>query len=74
MFDPLVPLNEARVVNGTTITGGTPVKVMVKVAVPVPPVLVALIVALKVPETDGVPLIRPVVVLTLRPVGNPLAA
>jgi hypothetical protein len=47
---------------------------MTRIALPVPPALVALMLALNVPETAGVPLIRPVEVFTLTPVGNPLAA
>ena len=45
-----------------------------KVAEPVPLVLVAEMVALKVPPAVGVPVIAPVIVFTLKPVGKPLAA
>ena len=47
--------------------------VKVRVAVPVPPLLVARSVTLDVPSTMGVPEIKPVVVLTERPAGNPVA-
>ena len=40
---------------------------------PVPLVFTALIVAVVVPEAVAVPEIKPVLVLTLRPPGNPLA-
>jgi hypothetical protein len=55
-------------------TVGPGFTVTTSVALPVPPELVALRVTLKVPLTVGVPLINPFVVLTLRPVGKPLAA
>ena len=51
--------------------GGT--TVITSVAVPVPPALLALIVTLVVPVALGVPLITPVLVLTLNPAGNPVA-
>ena len=44
-----------------------------KVAEPVPPALVALIVTLKLPAAVGVPEMRPVVVLTDSPAGKPVA-
>ena len=47
--------------------------VKVSVAVPVPPLFVALSVILVVPAAVGVPEITPVVVLTESPVGNPVA-
>jgi hypothetical protein len=47
--------------------------VKVKVALPVPPALVALIVTLYVPAVVGVPEIAPVLVFTLKPAGNPVA-
>jgi hypothetical protein len=47
--------------------------VMTRVAVPVPPELVALIVTLYTPPTVGVPEMSPVLVFTLRPAGNGLA-
>jgi len=54
-------------------TTGPGFTVTTSVALPVPPELVALMVELKVPLAVGVPLIKPLVVLTLRPVGKPLA-
>ena len=45
----------------------------VKVALPVPPELAALIVTFDVPVVDGVPETNPVDVLTVRPDGNPVA-
>ena len=54
-------------------TGGGGLIVKVKVALPVPPELVALIVTLYVPAVVGVPEITPVVVFTLKPAGSPLA-
>ena len=45
----------------------------VRLAVPVPPAFVALIVEVKAPETLGVPEIRPVEVLTDSPDGRPVA-
>ena len=47
--------------------------VRVRVALPVPELLVALMVTEEVPEAAGVPEIRPVEVLTLSPVGKPVA-
>jgi hypothetical protein len=56
------------------ITGaGSITEVSVRVATPVPPVLVALRVTGKVPVTVGIPLMRPVLVLIERPAGNPRA-
>ena len=51
------------------------VMVMTRAWVPVPPALAAVIVAAKVPVpvTDGVPEITPLVVLTVRPKGKPVA-
>ena len=55
--------------------GATVATVMVTLRprVPLPPALVAVIVAAKLPVTKGVPEIKPVAVATLRPVGNPVA-
>ena len=47
--------------------------VNVKVALPVPPELVALMVTLYVPAVVGVPEITPVLVFTDRPAGSPVA-
>lgn len=53
-------------------TGGG-LMVIVKVALPVPPELVALIVTVKVPVAVGVPEITPVDVFTLSPAGKGVA-
>jgi hypothetical protein len=47
--------------------------VSVRVAWPVPPLLVAPRVTVEVPEAAGVPEISPVVALTDRPAGKPVA-
>jgi hypothetical protein len=47
--------------------------VSVRVALPVPPLLVALRVALDVPAAVGVPEIKPVALFTVNPAGNPVA-
>ena len=54
-------------------TGAGGNTVIVSVALPMPPALLALIVTLEVPSDAGVPLINPVPVFTLNPAGNPLA-
>ena len=54
-------------------TGASAIK-MVNVALPVPPVLVALKVTEALPAAVGVPLIKPVVVLIESPAGRPVAA
>ena len=66
-----VPLAVALLV----IAGGCTVAftVRVKGAVPVPPLLVALIVTLEVAAVVGVPEIKPEVVFTDRPAGKPVA-
>jgi len=55
------------------IVGAGRAMVRASVAVPVPPALVALMVTLNGPLTVGVPVIAPVLVLTLSPLGNPVA-
>ncbi len=60
-------------VNPLVMLGGVGRMVIVKVALPVPPALLAEMVTLLVPVTVGVPLITPVLVLMLSPVGNPVA-
>jgi hypothetical protein len=55
------------------IAGVAALIVSARVAVPVPLLLVALMVTLKDPETDGVPEIKPVEVLTEIPEGRPVA-
>jgi hypothetical protein len=54
-------------------TGVAGLIVKVSVWLPVPPALVALIVTVYVPAVVGVPEINPVLVLTLKPAGNPVA-
>ena len=54
--------------------GGGLTMVIVRVALPVPPELVALIVTLNVPAVVGVPAINPVLVFTVKPAGSPVAA
>ena len=53
--------------------GGGLTIVKVRVAFPVPPELVAIIVTLYVPAVVGVPEITPVVVFTVNPPGSPVA-
>ena len=48
-------------------------RTIVKVALPVPAELIALMVALAVPENVAVPLMSPVLVFTLKPDGSPVA-
>ena len=56
------------------ITGaGGVVTVRVKVALPVPPLLVALSVTVETAAPVGVPEINPVAVFTVSPAGNPAA-
>ena len=55
------------------ITGTGGAMVRVRVALPVPPLLVALKVTVEVPAAVGVPEINPVVVLTETPAGKPVA-
>jgi hypothetical protein len=66
---PAVP----EALTALVIAGGVGRTVMVSVALPLPPALLALMVELNVPVTLGVPLITPVLVLTLKPVGRPVA-
>jgi hypothetical protein len=54
-------------------TGAAGIIEKVTVLLPVPPALVALMVAAEVPAAVGVPEIRPVEVFTERPHGSPLA-
>jgi hypothetical protein len=58
------------------ITGTPEIELIVTVAValPVPEELVALRVAVEVPEAEGVPEIKPVLVFTESPPGKPVAA
>ena len=52
---------------------GVAVTEITKVAVPVPPELVAPMVTGLLPTAVGVPMMRPVVALTVKPAGRPLA-
>jgi len=61
----------ALVITGTATAGRI---VMVSVAWPVPPALVALRVTVAIPAEVGVPEIKPVLVFTESPVGSPEAA
>ena len=61
-------------VKALLMTGGGGNTVNARVAVPVPPVFIALITTLLVPVAVVEPLITPVEVLTARPEGRPLAA
>ena len=63
----------AVAVVGLVIAGFPKLTVSVSTAVPVPTALVALNVIGKTPTAVGVPLISPVLVLTLSPAGSPLA-
>ena len=56
------------------IVGDAELMVSVSVAVPEPMALVALSFTVEVPALVGVPEIRPVVVFTDSPAGNPVAA
>ena len=60
-------------VPGLVMTGGGVLIVIISVAVPVPPELVALMVTGYVPAVVGVPEINPVLVLTVKPEGSPVA-
>ena len=54
-------------------TGSAAAMVSVKVTLPVPPLLIALRVTVEVAAPVGVPEINPVVLLTVKPAGNPVA-
>ena len=54
-------------------TGFAKLIVSVSVAEPVPPLFVALMTTDEVPDVVGVPEIKPVVLLTDNPAGNPVA-
>ena len=56
-----------------TLWPAEPVTVSVRVAWPVPPLLVAPRVTVEVPAAAGVPEISPVVALTDKPAGKPVA-
>ena len=58
------------IAGATTVAGAI---VTVRLALPVPPLLVALSVTVEVPAAVGVPEISPVAVLSDKPPGNPVA-
>ena len=65
---------EAVVVLVITGAGGRAgATVIFNVAVPVPPAFVAVMVTVKVPDAVGLPEINPVVALTVKPPGSPVA-
>ena len=66
---PTVPLAEVALV----IAGAAAVMVSVRVALPVPLLLVAPSVTVELPAAVGVPEINPVAVFTDRPAGKPVA-
>jgi hypothetical protein len=66
---PTVPLAVVALV----ITGAAGLMVSASVALPVPPLLVALSVTVDVPAVVGVPEINPDVLFTDKPAGNPAA-
>jgi hypothetical protein len=66
---PTAPLTAVELV----ITGAAELTVSVRLALPVPPELVALTVTVEVPAVAGVPEINPVVGLTASPDGKPVA-
>jgi hypothetical protein len=68
---PTGTVQEPFEVNTTACVAGLIVRL--RVAVPVPPALVALIVTLVVPLAVGVPVMAPVEVLTDNPAGSPVA-
>ena len=79
---PAVPVTDPTDKVGNVVGGGggggggggaAALIVSVSVAEPVPPLFVALIVIEEVPDVVGVPEIRPVVVFTDSPEGNPVA-
>ncbi len=70
---PMVPLAVVVLEIAGGWTGAGAIE-MVNVALPVPPVLVALKVTEELPAAVGVPLIKPLVALMERPAGRPVAA
>ena len=69
-YEKAVPLVALAVVLLVT-TGAATVTVKTRGKLPVPPLLVALSVTVEVPAAVGVPEIRPEVVFTVSPAGNP---
>ena len=73
VIDALAPAKTLVGANATVMVGvAAATIVMVNPCIPVPPALVAVTVAPKVPVTVGVPEINPVAVLTVRLAGSPL--
>jgi len=66
---PALPFAEVLLV----IVGAVAKTEIVRVPLPVPPALVALIATVDIPALLGVPLITPVAVLIVSPAGRPLA-
>ena len=64
-----LPLAEVALV----IAGAAGLMVSVSVAIPVPLAFVAVRVTVEVPDTVGVPEIKPLVVFTVTPAGSPVA-
>jgi hypothetical protein len=58
---------------GAVTTAGAAATVIVRAFVPDPPALVALRVTVEADAAVGVPEINPLVALTVRPAGNPVA-
>jgi len=71
--DKELPLAEAALAVACTNAMETDVTVSFRVALPVPPLLLALSVTVDVPAAVGVPEINPEEVLTDNPAGNPVA-
>ena len=67
------PAVMAEAVGGVVMTGVPRAMLKASVALPVPPVFVALMVALEFPAVVGVPEMRPLVEFTVRPAGRPVA-
>jgi hypothetical protein len=60
-------------ITGAVTTTGAAATVIVRVFVPEPPAFVALRLTVEVAAAVGVPEITPLVALTVRPAGNPVA-
>src|SRR2546425_1154182 len=71
--NPVAPKLLGLLVPALVMTGVAGVIVTASVWVPVPPALVALRVTVEAPAVAGVPEMRPVVALSARPAGNPVA-
>ena len=67
------PAVMAEAVGGVVMTGVPWAMVNARVALPVPPRFVAVMVALEFPAVVGVPEMTPVVVFTVSPAGKPVA-